>query len=209
MADGTTDSPQLRPNELPATIYGNNEMTCGNSYSTFWHVTARAEPRLMLSLGMMFPLEKFKPSSLLLSPSPTERVAPPRSSGELRLTSFVFSASSRRCFCRSSLSSSPNVLAGQLFVDAARAGRREAVEHRHLGVVEVWQPERFATIIRLDSVFAHGDGLPCRSLWDYGSRRYDASTDAQAATESTASAQEQIMAINNEKVDEVTLSLLT
>ena len=24
----------------PALIYGNNEITCGNSYSTLWHVTA-------------------------------------------------------------------------------------------------------------------------------------------------------------------------
>ena len=27
---------QLRPNQLPATIYENNEITCGNSYSTLW-----------------------------------------------------------------------------------------------------------------------------------------------------------------------------
>ena len=32
---------QLRPNQMPATIYGNNEITCGNSYSTLWHVTVR------------------------------------------------------------------------------------------------------------------------------------------------------------------------
>lgn len=30
----------LLPSQLPATIYGNNEITCGNSYSTLWHVTA-------------------------------------------------------------------------------------------------------------------------------------------------------------------------
>jgi len=34
---------QLRPSQLPATIYGNNEITCGNSYSTLWHVTAWAD----------------------------------------------------------------------------------------------------------------------------------------------------------------------
>ena len=33
---------QLRPNQLPATIYENNEITCGNSYSTLWHVTSWA-----------------------------------------------------------------------------------------------------------------------------------------------------------------------
>jgi hypothetical protein len=33
-------------------------------------------------------------------------------------------------------------------------------------------------------------------------------TDAQAAAESTASAQEHIMAINNEKVDEMTLTAI-
>jgi len=27
---------QLRPNQLPAAIYGNNEITCGNSYSTLY-----------------------------------------------------------------------------------------------------------------------------------------------------------------------------
>src|SRR5579859_785918 len=55
----------------------------------------------------------FKPSSLLLSPSPTERVAPPLSFCEQRLTSFVSSASSPHCFYHSSLSPWPNVLAGQ------------------------------------------------------------------------------------------------
>lgn len=32
----------LTPNQLPATIYANNEITCGNAYSTLWHVTAWA-----------------------------------------------------------------------------------------------------------------------------------------------------------------------
>jgi hypothetical protein len=75
-------------------------------------------------------------------------------------------------------------------------------------MIEVWQSERSATIIRLGPVLAHSNALPCRSLWDYARPRYDASTDAQAATESIASAQEHIMAINNEKVDEMTLALL-
>jgi hypothetical protein len=69
-------------------------------------------------------------------------------------------------------------------------------------MIEVWQPERSTTIIRLDFLFAHSDGLPCRSLWDYGRSRYEASTHPRGAT------QEHIMAINNEKVDEITLALL-
>jgi len=39
---------------LPATIYGNNEITCGNSYSTLWTVTAlgrQAFPRLLFGGG--------------------------------------------------------------------------------------------------------------------------------------------------------------
>src|SRR4051794_2181542 len=31
-------------------------------------------------------------------------------------------------------------------------------------MIEVWQSERSATIIRLDFLFAHSDGLPCRSI---------------------------------------------
>src|SRR6266851_1004374 len=34
---------QLTQSQLPATIYGNNEITCGNSYSTLWHITAWAD----------------------------------------------------------------------------------------------------------------------------------------------------------------------
>ncbi len=37
------DSKADGPNQLPATIYGNNEITCGNSYSALWHVTAWAD----------------------------------------------------------------------------------------------------------------------------------------------------------------------
>ncbi|MGA2377612.1 MAG: DUF6429 family protein [Candidatus Sulfotelmatobacter sp.] len=101
-----------------------------------------------------------------------------------------------------------NELIEGVFVDAARAGRAEAIEHCQFGVVEVWQPERSATIIWLGLFLAHGDGLPCRILSEYGKPRYDASPEARGATESTASAREHIMAINPEKVDEMTLALL-
>jgi hypothetical protein len=49
-------------------------------------------------------------------------------------------------------------------VDAARAGRCEAVEYCQLRVIEVWQPECSAAIIRLDFLFTHCDGLPCRII---------------------------------------------
>ena len=31
---------KFTPSQLPATVFGNNEITCGNSYSTLYHVTA-------------------------------------------------------------------------------------------------------------------------------------------------------------------------
>ena len=31
--------------QLPITIYANNEITCGNSYSTLWHITAYSDSR--------------------------------------------------------------------------------------------------------------------------------------------------------------------
>ena len=33
-------SVKFRQSQLPATIYGNNETTCGKSHSTVWHVIA-------------------------------------------------------------------------------------------------------------------------------------------------------------------------
>lgn len=33
---------RFTPSQLPATVYGNNEITCGNSYSTLYHITAWA-----------------------------------------------------------------------------------------------------------------------------------------------------------------------
>jgi hypothetical protein len=37
-------------------------------------------------------------------------------------------------------------------------------------MIQVWKPKHSATVIRLDSVFANSDGLPCRSIWDDGGR---------------------------------------
>jgi Domain of unknown function (DUF6429) len=64
-------------------------------------------------------------------------------------------------------------------------------------MIKVWQSERSATIIRLDFLFAHGDGLPCRAIGSTADRANDAST-----------AQEDSMEIDKEKVDEITLALL-
>lgn len=47
---------QLRPSQLPATIYGNNEITCGNSYSTLWHVTAWADSNTKLAGDLNYDL---------------------------------------------------------------------------------------------------------------------------------------------------------
>jgi len=31
-------------------------------------------------------------------------------------------------------------------------------------MIQIRQPKHSATVVRLDSVFAHGDGLPCRRI---------------------------------------------
>src|ERR1700737_5071006 len=54
-----------------------------------------------------------------------------------------------------------------VFIDAARGRGTEAIEHRQFAMIQIRQPKHSATVIRLDSLFAHSDGLPCRSLWDY------------------------------------------
>ena len=41
----------------------------------------------------------------------------------------------------------------------ARGRRNETVEDRQLAMVEIWNPEDPATVIWLDSLFAHDDGL--------------------------------------------------
>lgn len=64
-------------------------------------------------------------------------------------------------------------------------------------MVEVWQPKRSATIIWLNLLFAHSDGLPCRSLGATAYAHIGATTEA-----------EDVMEIDKEKVDEITLALL-
>ena len=39
------------PAQLPATIYANNEISCGNSYSTLWHVTAYLDSATPIGAG--------------------------------------------------------------------------------------------------------------------------------------------------------------
>jgi hypothetical protein len=59
-------------------------------------------------------------------------------------------------------------------VNAARRGRAEAVEHRQFAMIQIWKPKHSATVIRLDSVFAHGDGFPCRRIGTTANRLGDA-----------------------------------
>jgi hypothetical protein len=35
-------------------------------------------------------------------------------------------------------------------------------------MIQIWKPKHSATVIRLDSVFAHSDGLPLPLVWNYG-----------------------------------------
>ena len=51
-----------------------------------------------------------------------------------------------------------------VFVHAARGRRAEAVEHGQFAMIQIRQSKHPATVIRLDSLFAHGDGLPCRRI---------------------------------------------
>src|SRR5450755_153908 len=63
-----------------------------------------------------------------------------------------------------------NELIDGVFIDAARGWRAEAVEHRQSAMIQIRQPKHSATVVRLDSLFAHSDGLQCRSIWDDGGR---------------------------------------
>jgi hypothetical protein len=54
-----------------------------------------------------------------------------------------------------------------------------AVEHGQRAVIQIRQPQHSATVIRLDSLFAHGDGLPCRRIGTTADRQGDASIDAR------------------------------
>ena len=62
-----------------------------------------------------------------------------------------------------------------VLVNAARGWRAEAVEHGQFAMIQIRQPKHSATVIRLDSVFAHSDGLPCRSIGTTANRLGDAS----------------------------------
>lgn len=49
-------------------------------------------------------------------------------------------------------------------VDAARTGRREAVEDSRLGMIQIRQPKHGATVVRLGLFVSHTGGLHCRSM---------------------------------------------
>ncbi len=61
-----------------------------------------------------------------------------------------------------------------VLVDSTRSWRAQAIENCRFTVIQVWQAEHSATIVRLDSLFAHSDGLPMPQLWDDGDRLGDA-----------------------------------
>ncbi len=48
--------------------------------------------------------------------------------------------------------------------------RAEAVKDCQVAMIQIRQSKHSATVIRLDSLFARSDGLPCRSIWDDGGR---------------------------------------
>ena len=50
----------------------------------------------------------------------------------------------------------------------------EAVEHCQFAMIQIRQPKHSATVIRLDSLFAHGHGLPCRRIGTTADRLGDA-----------------------------------
>ena len=66
-----------------------------------------------------------------------------------------------------------------VLVDSARGWRAEAVENCRFAMIQIRQPQHSATVIRLDSVCAHGDGLPCRTIGTTVDRRGDASVSTK------------------------------
>ena len=60
-----------------------------------------------------------------------------------------------------------------VLVNAARGWRTQAVEYRQSAMIQIRQPKHAATVVRLDSLFAHGDGLQCRGIWDDGDHMDD------------------------------------
>src|SRR5580692_9105169 len=72
-----------------------------------------------------------------------------------------------------------NELVNGILVHTARSWRAEAIEHCQFAMIQIRQPKHSATVVRLDSLFAHSDGLPmpqlcgrrrppgrCNQLWD-------------------------------------------
>src|SRR5215469_11464053 len=55
-------------------------------------------------------------------------------------------------------------LVDRVLVHSTRGGRAEAVENGGLAVIQVRQAEHSATVIRLNLLLAHGDGLQCRAM---------------------------------------------
>src|SRR5262249_16663981 len=58
-------------------------------------------------------------------------------------------------------------LVDRVLVYSTRSWRAEAVKHGQFAMIQIWQAKHSA-VIRLDSLFVHSDGLPCRSTFDYG-----------------------------------------
>jgi hypothetical protein len=52
-------------------------------------------------------------------------------------------------------------------IDTARSWRTEAVENCRFTMIQVWQAEHSATVIRLNLLLAHSDGLPSAAPWHY------------------------------------------
>jgi len=64
-----------------------------------------------------------------------------------------------------------------ILVDSAPSWRAEAIENCRFTMIQVWQAEHSATIVRLDSRFAHDDGLQCRQQSEYGKLGWRASSN--------------------------------
>ena len=61
-------------------------------------------------------------------------------------------------------------LIDRILVHAARGWRTEAVKHGPLAMIQIRQAKQPATVIRLDSLFAHSHGLLMPQAWEYGRR---------------------------------------
>jgi len=68
-----------------------------------------------------------------------------------------------------------NELIDGVVVHAARGWRSETVEHRTFAVIQIGQSQHSATVIWLDSPFAHGDGPPAAVIGTTAARHTEAS----------------------------------